>query len=996
MKTKLSPRFWCALTLFSLIGQVAWVVENMYLNVFIYKMFHASAGDISAMVAASAIAATVTTILIGALSDRIGKRKLFICTGYILWGISVFCFGLLRVDWLSAAFPMVTSAAAVGVSLTIILDCVMTFFGSSANDAAFNAWLTDSTDHTNRGSAEGINSMMPLVAILVVFGGFMAFDLDKAESWTLIFTIIGVVVTLVGILGIFLIRDSGTVPSQTGYWHNVIYGFRPSTIRQNPDLYIHLAAFIIFNISIQIFMPYLIIYYEVSLGMTNYVLIMAPAIIVASAVTAFWGRAYDKKGFRLSAFIALIALMVGYVLLFLFRTTVPVFVGSLFMMCGYLCGMAVFGAKIRDLTPVGKAGMLQGVRIFSQVLVPGVIGPYIGKAVLANAQQILNNDGTYSFVPNENIFLAALVPALIVLAVLVFFSKKNPPHLCSLNTPFESDSSTSWEDEYPRPQMKRDSYFSLCGEWELSCKTGEKEEVLGPIRVPFPPESRLSGVERQPKKGEQYIYRRTFSLPDSFNRGRILLHFGAVDQIATVYLNNTRVGEHVGGYLPFSLDITDALHKGENDLRVEVIDQLDPELPYGKQRKNRGGMWYTPISGIWQPVWVESVSAEYFSSLKLTPTLNSITIETNGGKADKLVIIQTSSGPVEHRFTGNCTTIPIPSPVHWTPENPHLYSFTLTDGEDTVESYFALRTVTIETFSKQAYICLNGKPMFFHGLLDQGYFSDGIYLPATPSGYLYDIQTMKALGFNMLRKHIKVEPDLFYYYCDKYGMVVFQDMVNSGKYSFFLDTALPTIGMKRGISHRASSRRREAFEHDLTQMVAHLHNHPCVCYYTIFNEGWGQYDADRIYRNMKALDPTRVWDATSGWFVERDSDVTSEHVYFRKLNLHADPKRPCVLSEFGGYSWKLPEHSFNLDQTYGYKKFTERDAFVHALENLYREEVIPAIRKGLCAAVLTQVSDVEDETNGLVTYDRHVVKVDLAPMTALARELNQVFDSVAN
>ena len=996
MKTKLSPRFWCALALFSLIGQVAWVVENMYLNVFIYKMFRASAGDISAMVAASAIAATLTTILVGAWSDRIGKRKLFICAGYILWGISVFSFGLLRVDWISAAFPTVTSAAALGVSLTIILDCVMTFFGSSANDAAFNAWLTDSTDHTNRGAAEGINSMMPLVAILVVFGGFMAFDLDKAESWTLIFSIIGVVVTLVGILGIFLIRDTNSIPSQTGYWQNVIYGFRPSTVRSNPALYIHLAAFIIFNISIQIFMPYLIIYYEVSLGMSNYVLIMAPAIIIASVVTAFWGRTYDKKGFRLSAFIALVALMVGYVLLFLFRSTAPVFVGSLFMMCGYLCGMAVFGAKIRDLTPAGKAGMLQGVRIFSQVLIPGVVGPYIGKAVLANAEQILNNDGTYSFVPNANIFLAALIPALIVLFLLVLFSEKKPPRLCSLHTPFESDASTSWEKEYPRPQMKRDSYLSLCGSWELSCKTAETEEPLGTIRVPFPPESRLSGIERQLKKDEQYIYRKTFSIPDGFNHGRVLLHFGAVDQIATVYINDIRVGDHTGGYLPFSLDITNALCEGENRLRVDVIDKLDTDLPYGKQRKKRGGMWYTPISGIWQPVWLESVPEEHITSLKLTPSLNSITMEISGGKVDKLVTIQTPVGPYEHRFTGEKTTISIPDPVHWTPENPHLYSFSLTDGTDTVESYFALRTVTMKQVNGQTYICLNDKPMFFHGLLDQGYFSDGIYLPATPSGYLYDIQTMKSLGFNMLRKHIKVEPDLFYYYCDKCGMIVFQDMVNNGTYRFFVDTALPTVGLKRGVSHRASSRRREIFERDSAETAAVLYNHPCVCYYTIFNEGWGQYDADRIYRNMKALDPTRIWDATSGWFVGLESDVTSDHVYFRKLNLKADHKRPCVLSEFGGYSWKLPEHSFNLDQTYGYKKFTDRDAFVHALENLYRQEVIPSIQKGLCAAVLTQVSDVEDETNGLVTYDRQAVKVDAGTMSALADELFQAFDNRIN
>ena len=428
MKSKLSPRFWLALSLFSLFGQVAWVVENMYLNVFIYKMFHASAGDISLMVAASAITATLTTVLIGALSDRLGKRKVFMCAGYILWGISVLGFGLIRADAIhSLFFPMVSfngAAMSLCITLTVTLDCVMTFFGSSANDAAFNAWLTDSTDETNRGAAEGINAMMPLVAILVVFGGFMAFNLDSAESWTTIFYIIGGVTILVGIAGFFLIEDSPVQPSTTGWLQNVIYGFRPSTVKENAKLYIQLLLFIVFNIAIQIFMPYLIIYYEVSLGMKDYVLIMAPAIILASVATAFWGRVYDKKGFSFSGIIALISLIAGFILLFLFKDVVMVFIGSLLMMCGYLCGMAVFGAKIRDLTPSGKAGMLQGVRIFSQVLVPGVVGPFIGKAVLANAETLVNSDGTTSFVPNENIFLAALVPAAIVLIACLTLQKK--------------------------------------------------------------------------------------------------------------------------------------------------------------------------------------------------------------------------------------------------------------------------------------------------------------------------------------------------------------------------------------------------------------------------------------------------------------------------------------------------------------------------------------------------------------------------------------------
>ena len=424
MKSKLTPRFWLALVLFSLVGQVAWVVENMYLNVFIYKMFHASAGDISAMVAASAVAATLTTVFVGALSDRLGRRRIFMCLGYILWGVSVFCFALLRLERLSALFPMAASAAAVGVTLTILLDCVMTFFGSSANDAAYNAWLTDNTDSTNRGAAEGINSMMPLVAILVVFGGFMAFDLDRERSWTVIYTVIGAVVTLVGVLGFFLVDDRCTVPSGTPYWQGVVYGFRASTVRENRALYLHLLGFILFNISIQIFMPYLILYYEVSLGMENYVLIMAPAIILAAVVTAFWGKVYDRRGFRTASLAALAWLILGYIVLYLFRGTALVFLGSLLMMCGYLSGMAVFGARIRDLTPAGKAGMLQGVRIFSQVLVPGVVGPYIGKTVLRSAETILNSDGTTSFVPNANIFLAALVPAAIVV-LLTLYRERN-------------------------------------------------------------------------------------------------------------------------------------------------------------------------------------------------------------------------------------------------------------------------------------------------------------------------------------------------------------------------------------------------------------------------------------------------------------------------------------------------------------------------------------------------------------------------------------------
>ena len=423
MSKKFTGRFWAALIIFSLVGQVAWVVENMYFNVFIYKMFSASPAAISAMVAASAVTATLTTLLMGALSDKLGKRKLFICGGYIAWGISIAAFALIRMDILSA-FWQGAAAASVGVSLVIILDCVMTFFGSTANDAAFNAWLTDATARGGRGKAEGINAMMPLMAILVVFGGFMGFDLSTADAWSAIFLIIGGVVLLIGILGLFLLEETAARQEENEhYFQNIFYGFRPRIIRDNKELYFTLIAFAVFGISIQIFMPYLILYYTEALGMDNYVFVMAPAILLAGGMTALYGRAYDRHGFVPSLLPSLALLGGGYILLYFCRGTATVFAGSLLMMCGYLSGSAVFGAHIRTCTPAGKAGMFQGLRIVGQVLIPGIIGPAVGAAILQNAATVVGDDGTTAFIPNQNIFLGALVAALVVLPLLLLFRK---------------------------------------------------------------------------------------------------------------------------------------------------------------------------------------------------------------------------------------------------------------------------------------------------------------------------------------------------------------------------------------------------------------------------------------------------------------------------------------------------------------------------------------------------------------------------------------------
>ena len=556
----------------------------------------------------------------------------------------------------------------------------------------------------------------------------------------------------------------------------------------------------------------------------------------------------------------------------------------------------------------------------------------------------------------------------------------------------ENLTGTPWE-VYPRPQMRRDSYVNLNGLWNLRVleKGAEAPVYDGSIRVPFCPESALSGVERHFSEGSTLHYSREFTLPEGFNRGRVLLHIGAADQILQCYVNGKEIGDHTGGYEAVVFDITDVLAE-TNLLELAVVDDLrDLSMPYGKQTMKRGGMWYTPVSGIWQTVWLESVPERYIRGLNIENRGGSVTIDTGDAAMQGTVTV---AGLGEFPLVGGKVTITPEQPHYWSPEDPYLYEFTVTVGEDRVESYFALRTLEIKTVDGLPRLCLNGKPYFFHGLLDQGYWPDGLFTPGAPEAYGWDILEMKRLGFNTLRKHIKVEPEEFYYQCDRLGMIVWQDMVNNGDYSFVRDTALPTVGVQvlpdRGM-HRDEKCRR-VFLAGMESTVKQLRNHPCICYWTIFNEAWGQFDADRVCDVLRKLDDTRFIDATSGWFRRKNTDVDSRHVYFRRLKLQAGEK-PLVVSEFGGYSCKIMEHSFNLEKTYGYGKFTELASFESALESLYLDQVLPLIPLGLCGIIYTQVSDVEDETNGLVTYDRKVTKADPEKMTAIAKLLWQAINA---
>ncbi len=534
--------------------------------------------------------------------------------------------------------------------------------------------------------------------------------------------------------------------------------------------------------------------------------------------------------------------------------------------------------------------------------------------------------------------------------------------------------------EYPRPQFVRNSYINLNGCWkcEFSKSSELPSDFKTDITVPFSPETPLSGVGRVLEPSEYLHYEKRFNIPSDFNKGRVFIHFGAVDQIADVYLNGVHIGSHSGGYTPFSFEITDNIKEGENRLNVTVRDFSDTkQYSRGKQKFNRGGIWYSPQSGIWQTVWLESTPKEYLHSVKITPDFDNEQVRFDF-EADAEVLVSVYDGDMLIAETAE-KVVRIPDFKPWSPESPFLYNVVFSCGKDRVRSYFGMRKFSVgKDENGMPRLFLNNKPYFHNGLLDQGYYPDGFLTPPSNEAMEYDVKTVKKMGFNMLRKHIKIEPLLWYHYCDVNGILVWQDMVNGGgKYGLEV-SVLPFIGVNLDDTNyktfkRTDASQRESYYKELREMLDALYNCPCIAVWVPFNEGWGQFDSAKAYKFIKEFDKTRVVDSTSGWHDRGVTDVISKHIYFTPIKVKAGAK-PYVLSEFGGFSHRVNGHTFN-NKMFGYKIYNSPESLAKAYKKTFEKVIIPQISKGLSATVYTQLTDVEDELNGLLTYDRKVVKI---------------------
>ncbi|ERI89739.1 glycosyl hydrolase family 2, sugar binding domain protein [Clostridiales bacterium oral taxon 876 str. F0540] len=567
--------------------------------------------------------------------------------------------------------------------------------------------------------------------------------------------------------------------------------------------------------------------------------------------------------------------------------------------------------------------------------------------------------------------------------------------------------------EYPRPQMRRNSWMNMNGVWDYVIKPIKEDmpsDFQGKILVPYPLESSLSGVKRTLLPDEKLWYRRSFTINDTFKGNRLLLHLGAVDWKAEVWINNIKVGEHTGGYYPFTFEITEFIKDGENEIIVAVWDPTDTYgQERGKQTLKPSGIFYTPVSGIWQAVWIEPVPNNYIKSIKLTPDIDieELSVEVEVQSEDEDINIEASAYDgdkeinIDRCSIGETLKLKIPAPKLWSPNSPFLYDLKVqliknTAVIDEITSYFGMRKFSIGNDNAGIKrLLLNNQSIFQNGVLDQGYWPDGLYTAPTDEALKYDIETAKKLGFNMIRKHIKVEPLRWYYHCDKTGIIVWQDMINGGGAMETLrHLIIPNLvkgASLKDTSHNLFGRQdksnRDNYKKELKEMIDSLYNAVSIGLWVPFNEAWGQFDASEVSNWVKKYDSTRLVDHASGWYDQGSGDIKSVHIYFRKLYM---PKklnnRAAAITEYGGYSLLEKGHVWREDKEFGYKRFKTKDELKNAYTSLINSQLKPLVPRGVSAAVYTQLTDVETEINGIITYDREVVKID----PEIMKELNTI------
>lgn len=596
--------------------------------------------------------------------------------------------------------------------------------------------------------------------------------------------------------------------------------------------------------------------------------------------------------------------------------------------------------------------------------------------------------------------------------------------------------------EYPRPNLVRDSYFNLNGEWECRINESETADFYDEtIIVPFSPESMLSGVGKIVMPHQRLHYRKKFTLPEGFKKSRVLLHFGAVDQECSVFVNGIRVGGHKGGYLPFHFDITDSLRQGENELTLSVTDRTE-QSPHarGKQKLQKKGkyasLFYTPQSGIWKTVWMESVEKAYIEDVRITPlyddssvrfeitVLNACKIsgaETSGGKASggetsgtvRLAVLERGGEIGQAEITVRqekeikqviSQEIKLDGFKPWTPDTPHLYDVIIRYGEDEVRSYFGMRKLSTGRDGKGILrFFLNNKPYFFNGILDQGYWPESLMTAPSDEALVYDIIKLKEMGYNTIRKHVKIEAERFYYHCDRLGMMVWQDMPNGGgEYNMVFVTHLPNASDRfaRGVSDRhygifkrKDGEGRRQYYTDLKNMVSTLYNYPSIAVWVPFNEGWGQFDAAKATKEVREIDSGRLINEACGWFDQGGGDMYSIHNYRHKLKVKPQQDRVVALTEYGGYAYPVEEH-LSCKKEFGYQHYHSTEELTQNYKRLWEEEIYPNLQYGLCSAIYTQTSDIEEEINGVLTYDREIVKLDEDQVKEMNDKLYGMFDSL--